>query len=219
MIGEGREGGLHFFHGLDVGATGLNFLGAVGDHVDEVVWGHFQVELKGEGRTILEGLIVTGRGTGKTAGFGRDLESFSVPVECGEDVRKIFKTSTVTCGINGESDGEKAYFAVAHRFNFGAEDVGDHLATEADAEDGFVGLDGGENKGFFVTEPGQLILIIDAHRSAEDKQAIEILRRGDLVVGEHFYNVQRITAFGGPTEKVAGRLKSDMLNTDEFHVF
>ncbi len=186
LVGEGFEDGLHFFYRLDVGSAGLDFLAAVGGHVEEVIRGHFEVELKGEGRAVFEGLVVAGVGGGEAAGFGGDCESFAVPVEWGETIGEVIKTFTFPGGVIGQGHGEKADFAVAHGFDFGAEDVGDHLATEADAEDGFAGLEGGADEVLFIAKPGELVFIIDAHWSAEDKEAVEVLWRGDLVVGEHF---------------------------------
>lgn len=102
-----------------------------------------------------------------------------MPMEGGEVVWQ--QVGEGVCGLGGDSvDGEPSDFFGFGGSNLCAEDFGDELGSEAEAERGYTGLDGGADEVFFREQPGVVVGIVDTHGATEHDEAVDAGQVGEL---------------------------------------
>jgi len=163
LAGGGAEVG-----GEDVGV--VEFTGVAYIPAFKAFGGDFGMELEGEGVVAEgEGLLVVEFGFCEMDGAGGEIEGVAMPVEDGKaggDERvEPGRRGGVGCGLErGPADFRAALAGIDAR----AEGGGHELGAEADAEDGFLGLDAAGDEGDFVFEEWVVVVVVDADGAAED---------------------------------------------------
>ena len=98
-----------------------------------------------------------------------------------------------------------------------AEDVGEKLGAEAEAENGAAVFEGVDEVLFFSAEPGMAAVFEDAPGAAEDDEAVhlgEVVGRGGGVPGG---GAEGVAAVAGPAGDFGGALEGDVLEDLEAH--
>jgi hypothetical protein len=131
-----------------------------------------EVKLQSVGRPDPEGLVrVRGR-TGEKHGAVREVESVAVPLERGKRVGQR-REHGVGPSLVGERHRENTHLRNWSPIDACPEAGGKKLRAETDAEVGNACSDSGTNGCLLVGEPGEVGVVVDAHRAAHrDDQVV-----------------------------------------------
>ncbi|MEI9893592.1 MAG: hypothetical protein WDN28_06760 [Chthoniobacter sp.] len=132
---------------------------------------HFEVELQADNAVAPdEGLAGAAGAVGHQAGAGREVEGVAVPVpsrssSLGNWAKRPVRSRKVT--------GNQPISLLWILVDLATEYVGQELRAEADAEDGFAGVDGAPQELFFRHQPRMVAVLVDIHPAAHDHEQVE----------------------------------------------
>ena len=138
----------------------------------------FEMELKSDGASNLEGLVFAGWTAGQMGGAGGKVEGFAMPLE---DLGRGGEMESGRISMGKAPDGEPADFLFSIGEHARSQGAGDELGAETDAEHGFAGLEKCSKGLLLGGQPGVEVFIVDAHGAAEDHQEVGGARVGDFV--------------------------------------
>ena len=129
------------------------FIGAAVSQVFKGFPGGFQMELKTQDPVAVgEGLVLAGLAPSQVEGPAGQVKGLAVPVKDLGLWRKQLP-QVVTGSLRGALNGKPADLGLAVLVYLGAENIGDELAPQADAQNGFISLEGLTDEVLFGLEP------------------------------------------------------------------
>jgi hypothetical protein len=116
-----------------------------------------------------------------------------------------------------QEDREEADLRRRAGADLAAQADGKELDAEAGAEEGRSGADGLRDPRLLGTQPGKLLLIVDAHRPAHRNDRVELTPVGERIA---FIELEAVDLRSALEEHVlvhAGRLTGDVLEDEDLH--
>lgn len=167
-----------------------------------------QVELQGDDVAAdLERLVLAGRAAGQTDRPGGKVEGLPVPVE-GEGLGR--QLEAWRC-VRDPVDGEPADLAGRSTIHGDAERARDQLGPQADSQHRDPARHGVAHQLLFGPEPGQRILVVDAHRPAQRDERADPIGAGQGVAREQSDKADLRALRGQPGGDAAQALERNVL--------
>ena len=106
-----------------------------------------------------------------------DGEHVAVPLQGGEALGEAGEHVQPPSGL-GQLHLEPADLLEGRPVHRAAQNVGEQLAAQADAQHQLAGVDGAPDEALLGGQPGVGVVLVDVHGAAHDHQEVEALRSG-----------------------------------------
>src|SRR5436309_1645528 len=153
----------------------------------------------------------------KKEAAGRQVEGFSVPLECEELTRKS-REERITNGCVCEEDRHEPDLRLAPGVDPAAEACREELDAKAGAEERSPRPDRLGDEALLVDEPGMIFLIVHAHRSAHGDDRIEPVPIGKGLAFIELDTMDRRSALTKNVLVDPRRLAGDVLEDERSHL-
>ena len=141
----------------------------------------FQMELQGDDvSSDLERLVLVDRAAGQPDGSGGEIEGFPVPVE-DETLRGKLKARR---NVRHPMNPIPADFRGGSTIDTGAESARDQLGAQTDTQHRDSARHGIAHERLLGPEPGECVLVVDAHRPAQRDERVDSVGPRQRVAGE-----------------------------------
>ena len=185
----------HVIRRLDI-RGGYQLVRAFGNEVLDPFAGRFQMELQPD-NPVIDGecLIRAGLAFNCPESARRDCEGVAMPVKPVEFAGQRAEYRRFR-GIGSETDRVPADLRFTVAGDRAAEDVGDQLCAETDAENYLAVVGSLADEPLLVHQPGVAVVLVNVHESAENDQPVEIRLIGQGVAVKE----------GGPRESMTAHV-------------
>ena len=187
---------------------------AVLDQRGGALRGRLQMELESDRpRAELERLVRAAGAPRQVDGAGGEVEGLAVPVEN----RRRRREAKDVAGDDHRLDRKPADLARGVPVDARPQRARDELRAEADPEHRHAAAHGRGDEALLADEPGELALVVDAHRPAHGDHHVDGVRRRRRVAGEESRRVEARASRLEPGRDARGTFERNVLQDLDAH--